>query len=107
MTDEVTYASNRGDIAGRMKRWEPCYCGPEPKSYNNFDDWDNFFEDKPQTKYYKSSPTGALKEVNPKNFSTKIKKCLSGKSGKIAIFTGLALGAIATFAPKDKFCIVT
>ena len=38
MSDFVTYASNRGDIAGRMKRWEPCYCGPEPRSYNNFDD---------------------------------------------------------------------
>ena len=45
MSDFVTYASNRGDIAGRMKRWEQCYCGPEPKSYNNFDEWENFFNE--------------------------------------------------------------
>ena len=53
MSDFVTYASNRGDIAGRMKRWEQCYCGPEPKSYNNFDEWENFFNEDTKTRFFK------------------------------------------------------
>ena len=104
MSDFVTYASNRGDIAGRMKRWEPCYCGPEPRSYNNFDDWESFFSENTKTQFFKTNKAKGLKEVNPSKFGAKIKKCLSSKGIKVGIFVGLiALGATALFASDNSF----
>ena len=34
-----SYASNQGDISGRMRRWEPCYFGPELKNSQDIDAW--------------------------------------------------------------------
>ena len=81
MSDFVTYASNRGDIAGRMKRWEQCYCGPEPKSYNNFDEWENFFNEDTKTRFFKTDKTKGLREVNPSKLGTKIKQSMSSLKG--------------------------
>ena len=106
MTDFVTYASNRGDIAGRMKRWEQCLCGPEPKDCNNFDEWEKIFNEESKTSFFKTDKTKGLKEVKLSDISPKTKQRLSLKGNKMGIFFSLvALGATAVLGLKDQFSI--
>ena len=35
----MSYAIGHGDIAGRMRRWEPCYLGPEIKNSEDIETW--------------------------------------------------------------------
>ena len=100
----VTYASNRGDFAGRMKRWEQCYCGPEPKSYNNFEAWENLFKEDTKTKFFKTDKTKKLREVKLSKLGNQVKQCLSSAKGnKVGIFVGLlVLGATAILGSNNS-----
>lgn len=102
MTDYVTSASNYDDIAGRMRRWEPGFCAPEPKNYNNFDEWQKNFDVEQTAKFYKSKKLKGLKEVEPSKFCSKLKKRLSLKGSKIGIFVGLTLRTLTTLVSNEK-----
>ena len=97
----VNYQGEIGDIAGRMRRWEPCYFGPPNENACNIEAWSELEASKPMK--YKN---GQL--IAPKSKPTAIGrsgKIKIPKLGKFGIFaTVITLGATMLLGSKDKFC---
>lgn len=63
----MSYVINHGDIAGRMRRWEPSYLGPEIKNSQDIDTWSELEYCEPikiKNERYTSPDCGNVFDVN-------------------------------------------